>query len=309
MEEDISKRLRLILEGSGWAQDELAYRLGVSFVAVNRWLSGKSLPRAGHIQRINELYLGIAGPEEISADFLKNARELAYKKRMTARKILDDERKLNALVVNWTYHTNTIEGSTMTIDDVQAVLLNKVLSNKTAIEQTEARNHRAAVYYLLDLLTEKGAEFKFTQEIILQTHLRLMNTIITDAGQYRNHGVRIMGSQVAVANYLKVPDLMERLIRDLNTDSGDILERMAVLHARFEKIHPFSDGNGRTGRLILMVQALRAGLVPPIILKERRKAYYKAIAKAQMYEENEFLTAFLAESILAGDRVLEEKLI
>lgn len=306
MENAYTKRLKDILVSSGWTQEELAYQLGVSFVTVNTWIRGKAEPRAEMRRRIDDLYLGIIGREEISAEFLENAKTLAYKKRMRVQEILGDEQMLDKLVLNWTYHTNTIEGSTMTMDDVQAVLADEVLVNKTAREQAEARNHRAAVYYLLDLLARGGGEFKWTKEIILQTHLRLMNTIVTSAGQYREHGVRIMGSGVAVANYLKVPDLMERIIRDLNSPSDDLLEKMARLHARFEQIHPFADGNGRTGRLILMVQALAEGMVPPVVVKERKRAYYEAIRRAQMYQENEFLVAFLAESVLAGERILRK---
>lgn len=300
------QRLGEILESSGWTQEQLAYQLGVSFATVNAWLNGRAVPRGKHMLLINDLYLGIVGREEVSEEFLDNARELAYDKKMTVDEILDNQKMLDALVLNWTYHTNTIEGSTMTMDDVKAVLSDRVLVNKTAIEQAEARNHRAALYYLLDLLREEGEGFKWTEEIILQTHLRLMNTIITNAGQYRNYGVRIMGAPVGLANYMKIPELMRDLVEDLNDAQGDLLSDMARLHARFEKIHPFGDGNGRTGRLILMIQALKAGITPPIIVKERREAYYKAVFRAQVDGDITLLTAFMAEGVLAGNSILNK---
>ena len=76
-----------------------------------------------------------------------------------------------------------------------------------------------------------------------------------DAGQYRAHPVRITGSFVPTANYLKVPQLMKELF--MRKRQGDFLKNSAYFHANFEKIHPFGDGNGRVGRLLLIGMTLK----------------------------------------------------
>jgi len=82
--------------------------------------------------------------------------------------------------------------------------------------------------------------------------------------------------------------------------------RLAKTHAEFEAIHPFSDGNGRTGRLLMLAQALRAGLVPPLIVKERRYAYYKYLEAAQTKQNFKPLELFLAQSIQFCQQLISE---
>ena len=123
--------------------------------------------------------------------------------------------------------------------------------------------------------------FTISENLAKGLHLRLMNGIITNAGQYRNHSVRIAGAHVTVANFLRVPELMEELMIGLRKPSKDLINVMSTTHAAFEKIHPFSDGNGRVGRLLMLAQALKAGYMPPIVLKERKYAYYKYLELAQ----------------------------
>jgi Fic family protein len=306
MNKDIVIKLREILTDSQWTQEQLAYNLEVSFSTLNAWLNGKATPRARAAKAIDDVYLSVVGRTEVDPALLADTKKLALSKHITIREIITNDELLDKITLHLTYHTNTIEGSTMTLSDVKEVLDddNKVLANKTAKEQTEARNHRTALFYLLDELNAGGKNFKWTKDLILQTHLRLMNTVISNAGAYRKHGVRIMGSPIATANYTKVPNYMDELIADLNAKPADIIENMARLHSRFENIHPFSDGNGRTGRLIMFIQALQNGGVPPLIIKERKRAYYKYLETAQMDGDYSLLALFVAESILFADNLI-----
>ena len=90
---------------------------------------------------------------------------------------------------------------------------------------------------------------------------------------------------------------MQAFVDNLNKPSSDNIVELAQTHASFEKIHPFSDGNGRTGRLILLAQSLRAGLVPPLVVKERKSAYYKYLEIAQTSNNSKPLESFVAESM------------
>ena len=193
----------------------------------------------------------------------------------------------------------------MTLSDVEGVIFeDKVLSNRTAVEQAEARNHQSALLWVLEKLVEDGKGFTIDEELILGLHLRLMNSIMSDAGKYRRHPVRIMGAHVALANWIKVPGLMAQLVNELSNPSKDTVRELARTHATFEQIHPFSDGNGRVGRLLILVQALRVGLIPPLVVKERRYAYYKYLEIAQTRADYSLLELFIAQSIQACHKIL-----
>jgi Fic family protein/DNA-binding XRE family transcriptional regulator len=299
-------QLKSIIKASGWSQEQIAYNLGVSFVTLNSWINERSQPRKKALLNIEKLYLDMVGVDSVSIDVLNDAKTLALKLNSNPKIIAENKDILDKLTLYLTYHTNTIEGSTMTLSDVENVIFdNKVLSNRSATEQAEARNHQAALNWLLEQLINKGNNLVIDEEFILNIHLRLMNGIISDAGQYRNHTVRIMGSHVTLANYMKIPELIAGLVVDIQTSSGDIVDIMAYTHAKFEQIHPFSDGNGRTGRLILLAQALKAGLVPPLVVKERKYAYYKYLEIAQTKNDYAPLELFVSESIVFTSNLLK----
>src|SRR5690606_35280190 len=101
--------------------------------------------------------------------------------KLTAKKLASNQELLDTITLNLTYHTNTIEGSTMTIGDVKEVLFdNKILSNRTQTEQREAINHQVAMNFLLDELAQNAA-MRWTPDLIRNIHLRLMNGIISNA--------------------------------------------------------------------------------------------------------------------------------
>lgn len=308
MNKEITTQLREILANSQWTQEQLAHNLGVSFSTLNAWLNGKSQPRTKAVEAINDIYLNIVGRGEVDPALLEKTEKEAVSKHITVRELITNEELLDKTTLYLTYHTNTIEGSTMTLSDVKEVLEddNKVLTNKPAREQTEARNHRTAFLYLLEELRTQGKDFKWTQDLILNAHLRLMNTLIDNAGMYRNHSVRIMGSNTPLANYMRVPEKMAEFVEAINKPAENLIERLAWSHATFEQIHPFSDGNGRTGRLIMFIQALQKEVVPPLVIKERKRAYYKYLEIAHLQDEYELLRLFVAESILFTDNLIKQ---
>jgi Fic family protein len=133
-----------------------------------------------------------------------------------------------------------------------------------------------------------------------------MNGIRDDAGFYRRHGVRIVGADIATANYAKVPELMERLVADIQADEPDAIRHAAAIHARFEQIHPFSDGNGRIGRLLVHAMLFRHN-IPPVIVRPRyRLAYYAALSEAQRTGDTARLEGLLCDGILESGRILTD---
>lgn len=297
------QKLLKIIKATGWTQDNLARQLDVSFATLNAWLNKRSAPRKDAIQKIDLLFLDILGVEQIDFKKLALAKKAVGKLACSVNKLTADEQSMNNLMLYLTYNSNTIEGSTMTLADTRAVLFNyKTLINRSQIEQIEALNHQAALVWVLGEMQKD--RFAITEQFVKDVHLRLMNGLINSAGQYRNHNVRIMGSKIAVFNHLKISEKMPMLIMSINQKSADLVAKLAQTHAEFEQIHPFSDGNGRVGRLLMLAIALSASKMPPIVLKERKNAYYKYLEAAQTKQNYAALELFIAEAMIHTGRLL-----
>jgi len=303
-----SQKVRLILKLSGLSQEKLAQKIGVSFAALNAWLNERARPRTRMLARIDELYLEYTGGKTIPES------ELAAKKEILAQKHKSLPNPLGVIFVRkdiydefmlaLTYHSNKIEGSTLTEPETAAILFdNTTLPDKSLIEQVEVKNHQAALEYLFSYLRDSGM---VDETLVLTLHTKLMNGIKSDAGFYRRHPVRIAGANVPTANFLKVPELMKELMRDAHIGSGDLIAKIASFHACFEQIHPFSDGNGRIGRLLMHAMALRAGYPPIVIREHKRQLYYTYLQKAQMKGDQTLLEDFVCDGLLDAYEVLSE---
>jgi Fic family protein len=182
--------------------------------------------------------------------------------------------------------------------------LQTVTDNRTLSEQLEAKNHQVA---LLALLSHLGEGKGIDEAMIQRLHGMLMNGITPDAGSYRRHGVRIVGANIPTANHLSVPTQMERLVRDLRPGPSDVIAHAALTHARFEQIHPFSDGNGRIGRLLMHAMLLRSNLPPAVIRPERKRSYYSALHRTQQQHDSSLLEDFLCDAVLEGWAILQRR--
>lgn len=303
-----AQKLRLILKLSQLTQEKLAAKIGVSFVAFNNWINKKSVPRKKAEERINELYLLYTGQKMIP-----NSEIIAKKKIILneskkfgniLQALLKEKDLYDQFILSFTYHTNSIEGSTLSENETAAILFrNQAFKNHSLIEQLEAKNHQAALVFLINYLQSK--KNRIDETLILKLHAMLMNGIRVDAGYYRQHGVRIVGASVPTANYIKVPSLMKSLSEDIMTRKRDIISHASKIHSKFEKIHPFSDGNGRIGRLILNGMLLQANIAPSLIKQENKQLYYACLNKSQMKEDYSSFEDFVCDSIFEGIKLLK----
>jgi len=305
----ISEKLKLIQKLSELTQQELANKIGVSFAAFNAWINGRSVPRAKALTIIDELYREYTGEKTISEDLLSAKKNIIFNKSKRSgnilKKILENRDIYESFILALTYHSNKIEGSSLTENDTAAIIFDGVtLPNKTLVEQLEAKNHQTALDHLFSYLQKRG---DINENLVLRLHGILMNSIISDAGFYRRHGVRIVGSNIATANYLKMPDLMKDFFKELKRKPKDLISQIAKLHAQFEKIHPFADGNGRTGRLIIIAQLLKNNITPAIIRQEKKRVYLAYLNKAQLQNDSSLLEDFLCDAIFEGFEILERK--
>ena len=178
------------------------------------------------------------------------------------------------LITRSTYHSNAIEGSTLTYAETYAILYN---DNSFKIEGTEPReiyeaiNHKKALELVFKNL-QSNEEF---DERFIKNLNKIINKNIKYTEGYRTVQVFIQGSEHIPPEPEKVPNLMMYYIYNYNHDNQDIFTKISRNHIEFEKIHPFEDGNGRTGRLLINYEFLKNNLPPVVIAKEDRVKYFE----------------------------------
>ncbi len=305
----IKQKLETIQKMSGLTQTKIAYKLGVSFVAFNNWWNEKSVPRVKMQIAIDELFLEMTGQKIIPATQLIAKKQFLSKKssehKNIVKEILDNPDIRDQFILKLTYHSNSIEGSTLTEPDTAAIIFDNVaLPNKSLAEQMEAKNHQTALNYLFEHVLKKK---KIDENFILKLHSILMNGIQSDAGLYRRHGVRILGVNLATANFMSVPKLIDEIVILAAKSNSDIISLSADIHRQFEQVHPFSDGNGRVGRLLMTAMLLRHNFAPAIIHQQQKRLYYTFLYKAQTKKDNSQLENFLCDAVLDGFNILERK--
>lgn len=198
------------------------------------------------------------------------------------KKILDEKRPLTEgelqrlneeFIVEYTYNSNAIEGNTLTLRETELVLRGLTIDKKPLKDHMEAVGHKEAFDYIVGLVKDKTELSEF---IIKQIHYLVLADKPQDRGVYRKIPVTIMGAKhTPVQPYLIEPKLQELLEWYKNNDD-DFITKLARFHIEFEGIHPFIDGNGRTGRLLVNLELMKLGY-PPIDIKfTDRMAYYDA---------------------------------
>lgn len=209
------------------------------------------------------------------------------------------------MTVEWTYHSNAIEGNTLTLGETKLVLEQGItIKGKSLKEHFEAANHKEAILFLLRILKQKK---RITLDLIDQTHKIILKNIEKEyAGVYRAGQVRILGANFIPPNYIKVPQLMKELIRWFYNKSNklSVVDTAALFHYKLAAIHPYYDGNGRTARLLMNLILMQQGYPPVIISKTDRKKYLAALYEANKrnFKPIVLLTAISLEKSL--DRYL-----
>lgn len=204
---------------------------------------------------------------------IENKKEKLSKMRpLTAGEV---ERLREEFMIEFTYNSNAIEGNTLTLKETAMVLEGMTIDQKPMKDHLEAVGHRDAFMYVQDIASK---EVNLTETVIKNIHSLVLMNRPEDKGVYRRIPVRIMGAYTdPVQPYMIEPKMTELLENNVTRENKmSIIERIALFHLELEGIHPFIDGNGRTGRLILNLDLIRNGY-PPINVKfTDRKRYYDA---------------------------------
>lgn len=201
------------------------------------------------------------------------------------------------LVLRWTYHSNAIEGNTLTLKETKVALEGITVGGKTLREHFEAINHRDAILLMEELVSRQQPLDEWT---IKSLHQLILKNIDSDnADRYRQINVLISGADHRPPEALTVPEQMTTFIDWCNHEAQTLhpVERAARVHGEFVKIHPFVDGNGRTSRLLMNLELMKAGFPATVIEVEQRLAYYQALDTAHCTGDYEDFIALVSGAV------------
>ena len=229
-----------------------------------------------------------------------------FKKQDELKAKLDTYRPLDSnivknlredMILRWTYNSNAIEGNTLTLNETKVALEGITVGGKSLREHFEAINHKEAIEFVESLVE---ADDMLSEYAVKSLHaLILKNIDDKNAGSYRRINVLISGATHRPPSHIEVASKMETFIDWYRTDAQTLhaVERACRVHVDFVGIHPFSDGNGRTSRLLMNFELMKSGF-PPVVLKvENRLAYYEALDKAHTLGEYDDFIALVVELV------------
>ena len=239
---------------------------------------------------------GITMPKELSTLLLKIdalKAELDSKRPLTAG---EAERLREQFMVDFTYNSNAIEGNTLTLKETAMVLEGMTIDQKPLKDHLEAVGHRDAFLYVEDI----AKDTKISESVIKNIHSLVLMNRPEDKGTYRKIPVTIMGAYTEpVQPYMIEPKMTELLTEnEKRKKKMHTIERIARFHIEFEGIHPFIDGNGRCGRLLLNLDLIQNGY-PAINVKfTDRKKYYEAFDEFYKNNSAEPMIELIAEYVI-----------
>ncbi len=236
---------------------------------------------------------GRTNKKNILLDIQRKRERLSEMRPLTQGEV---ERLAEEFMIDFTYNSNAIEGNTLTLKETALALEGMTIDQKPLKDHLEAVGHRDAFLYVQDVAKQ---ELPLSETVIKNIHALVLMNRPDDKGVYRRIPVRIMGAYTEPVQPYMIESKMTELLSSNEERKSTMtdIERIALFHLEFEGIHPFIDGNGRTGRLILNLDLIRNGY-PPINVKfTDRKRYYDAFDA--FYKDNDAtpMTELIAEYI------------
>lgn len=260
-----------------------SFRKGAKVITREKYL-GKTVPE--NIEQIKTKFSSECHSADLFVlfDKIKSGFQKEFQKYPSSMK----EKVKEQIAVAFTYNSNAIEGSKITLAETREIVEQKISPNRPLRDIKETEAH---VKVFLDMLSNKEI---FGIPLVLKWHRELFRDTKQDiAGSFRDYLVR-------VGDYL-APDWqdVEKLMKDFvgfytKNKKMNAVELSARMHYRFEKIHPFGDGNGRIGRLIMNYFLWWNGCPMIIIEYRKRKSYYRALARNEEYFFHYFARRYLS---------------
>jgi Fic family protein len=287
-------KIEAILRDAGITRSELARLLGVRYKTVYRWLDQGTSPHPHASNRIDELFnkhVALASVVQRLKSRLKNPIQILRKNKKLREKFF----------LQVTYHSNAIEGSRMTLKETDRAIQGKNVRGKEPFELFEAVNHRNA---LLEMLARARPGFKIDEAYVLKLHSIVMYNFHDKLpGRYRTGHVNLTNTDIALPSAQEVPLRMKAFLKSINRYGRQPVHEIASDHYEFEAIHPFFDGNGRVGRLLMITQLLSRGFPPALFRIEDQHDYYFALGRGDL-GDFKHLGQMVAAAVIRGYHLL-----
>lgn len=279
----LGDKIKLYRENKKMTQNEIANILDLSPATVSKYESGALEPNIESLKRLADLF-------EITIDeLLKDEEDKFDILKINVLDILREQKEMklkgnlyHRTQVSFAYNTNHIEGSTLTEDQTRYIFeTNTILFEGDTIAKVddilETANHFKLVDYMLDV-----ADIKITEKMIKEFH-KILKDGTSDSrvewfnvGEYKQRANTI-GSGIKTTSPNNVEREMSKLIDWYNSLKQITINEIIEFHYRFESIHPFQDGNGRIGRIIMFKECLKNNIVPFIIQDADKLFYYRGL--------------------------------
>ena len=290
----LGKKIKLYRENKKMTQNEVAGILDVSPATISKYESDALEPNIESLKRLAELF-------QISVDELLNDEEKKIDiSKINVLDILREQKSMKLkgnlyhnTQITFAYNTNHIEGSKLTEDQTRYIYeTNTLLAEKDTItdldDVIETANHFKLVDYMLEI-----ADKKLTEKMIKEFH-KILKEGTSDSrkdwfivGDYKKLSNEVGGLKTTEPK--NVERDMKKLLEWYESLKQKTINEIIEFHAKFEKIHPFQDGNGRVGRIIAFKECLKNNIVPFIILDKDKLFYYRGLNQYQTNKEKGYL--------------------
>lgn len=205
-------------------------------------------------------------------------------------------RKLqNNLRTEFIYNSNAIEGNTLTLRETDIILqFGITVKGKSLKEHNEVKGQEYALDFLNEVLKK---EEPLSIRLIREFHALILNDDKDNRGRFKQENNTILGAKFQTTPFYQVEEKLQELIDNFNESDKNLIEKVAKFHNDFEMVHPFNDGNGRTGRLLMNLELMKNGYPITIIKNEDIDDYYQALEIASIDKNYIPLTEFIKRSI------------
>ncbi len=279
---------------------KLADYLEVSRGSIVNWKDDDSKINNDNRLKIDVAYCEAFGFLAISADVMNNVYDELLKRDFS---YFNANEEILVQNISRVSSFGSLEIEEMHITQKK---FNKVVIDKELLKDLNQRDFLSIKNLALlndkiihDVL--KGEIKEISCKDIKNWHFILMAGIRSDAGEYSTKYRIIPGSEeLSLTDPRDIEEELERWTKKY--ESIRTLKDIAEAHAHFELVHPFGDGNGRIGRLLMSIHAIQVGFIPPLIDKNNKALYYVVLKHAQVHGEYSYLSYFIAQSILLMHR-------
>lgn len=277
----LGEKIKFYRENKNMTQSEIAEILEVKPATVSKYETGTLEPNIESIKRLAEIF-------EITIDELLKDEDKFDVSELDILEVLKEQKKMklkgnlyhNTQII-FAYNTNHIEGSKLTEDQTRYIFeTNSILFEGETIASVddilETANHFKLVDYMLD-----KAEENLTEDMIKEFHKILKEGTMDSrkewfmVGDYKK--IVNEAGNMKTSTPRQTPKDMVKLMEWYNSLEKITINEIIEFHVRFEKIHPFQDGNGRVGRIIMFKECLKNNIIPFIILDKDKLFYYRGL--------------------------------